>query len=79
MTDTDLVYVVITDGDGPFETGELLVCAELPGGSVREIGYPSRKPLKWDCDYERFSDPLEATSLREQLRASNRHWVPVDS
>ena len=70
-----LTYVVITDGSGPFETGEILVCAPLPGAGVREIGYPSRKPLKFDSEYERFGDPQKAIARREKLKTGTREWV----
>jgi hypothetical protein len=75
---TEFVYVVPTETAGPFENGELLVCAELPGTGVREIGYPSRKPLKWDCAYETFSELKEATAFIEATRTNPRDWVPVN-
>lgn len=73
-----VTYVVITERDGPFRRGEILVCAPLPGVGVREIGYPSRKPLKWDCGYERFGSVQEAVDFQEEISAGkSRGWVPT--
>ena len=71
-------YVVITDGRGPFDTGEILVCAPLPGSGVREIGHPSRKPLKWNIEYETFGTAERAVQRREELSTISREWVPTD-
>lgn len=72
-----MTYVVITEADGPFAEGELLVCGTVPGGHAREIGYPSRKPLKWDCEYERFGSVSEAVDFIErEVRFQPRGWVP---
>lgn len=74
---SDFIYVVITEADGPFDEGELLVCSPLPGTGVREIGYPKRKPLKWDCRYERFDDPYEAADRVEEVTfGTHKNWIP---
>lgn len=79
VDENGLTYVVITEGASVFETGEILVCAPLPGTSVREIGYPSRKPLKYSAEYEMFSDPKKAVQRREELNPRSRGWVPTKS
>lgn len=66
-THDELAFVVIVEPDGPFACGELIVCAELPGTGVREVGYPGRKPLKWDCEYERFPDLWDAIERAAEI------------
>lgn len=70
-----VTYVVIEESRGSFERGELLVCAPLPGVGVREIGYPSRKPLKFNADYQRFGDVADAIDHRESMKLHRRPWV----
>ena len=43
-----------------FQAGELLICSK---DTEREIPYPSRKPSKWNVEYEVFDD-LELAIIR---------------
>lgn len=71
-------FAVVTEGteDAPFREGQIVVCGELPAGSVREIGGSGRKPLKWYIEYDVFDDPANAAERAAEVTYFNVHeWV----
>lgn len=47
-----------------FEKGEIVICDV---GNGREVGYPGRKPSKWDVEYDIFDNLDDAVKRSQEL------------